>query len=240
MILITIFDDTYRKYAEVLIKSFRKHNPTARVHAVMLNPVLDLDETTLEGAAGRIKVPYLKNTDKAQVLYQAHGSNEERRSYVANLRAHIMSEIITSPMYADEEQFIYMDADSIVRRQLEETICDVSAYSRPMEQSEDLKYLISTIRFKNTPGTRLFLEYWSHETRKLCNESHSIMHCQTAFNRALAAATEDCDALKLNFTFEPAPKGLSDWDFANESSVWAAKGPRKTDPLFVAEAAKYA
>ena len=178
--------------------------------------------------------------DYLEHIFSPAKTEEERISFVANLRAHIMSDIITSPRYADEEQFVYMDADSIVRWEIGETICDVSAYSRQLEQSEELKYLISTIRFKNTPGTRLFLQYWSHETRKLCNASHSIMHCQTAFNRALAAATEDCDALKLNFTFEPAPKGFSDWDFANDSAVWAAKGPRKTDPIFTSEAEKYA
>lgn len=233
MMLITIFDEQYRHHAEALICSFKKHNAGARVHVIYINPLLRGEDPPLV-----VLTKGFDAKDSGQIVHMAFSSAEERVSFAANLRAFAIGQILTD--YPEEDQFVYMDADSLVRGNIPETLCDVSAFSRPEQNAEDHKYLISTIRFKNTRGARMFCSYWANETQKLTAKSHSIMHCQTAFKRALDAVTEDMDTIKMPFTFECASKSLSDWSFMLQSTVWCAKGDRKTHPLFVSEASEYA
>jgi len=220
MILITACDDDYLKYAVPMVKSFLKFNSTLRGEgqAVIyrMNPKKKLAD--FEGC-------FFSTFDASNIK-----PKQSKAATAANARVFILASLMEQ--LPDEQQILYLDADSVVRGKVPECRGDISALHRPMEQREELEYLISTIRLKVNYSSRQFCRNWERITQQMISDGKdSIMTCQQSYARAVKATRD--------LIHEPASKSLSDWDFADDSLVWCAKGPRKENPSFEAELKKY-
>lgn len=191
-----------------MVNSFRKQHPEGLVNLVLVNCQ-----------------PLAQHWENSCIVYEnAARDKEDQLAYVANKRVSQLYSVLHA--IPDGQHVIYLDADSIVRKPIQRPGADVSALSRPYEGTEDMKYLVSTVRFISGRGARAFCHYWLRETERLMEKEKSIMSCQTAFHRVLEMRPTFC-------TFTPAPASLSDWTFNDDSEVWCAKGNRKEHPRFL-------
>lgn len=217
MILVTICDDEYLKFAIPCVKSFLVHHPGGQAVVYRINP--------------KVKMKDFKGCFFSEFATNYFKIKMSKAGLAANARVFILKSLMED--LPENMQVLYLDADSIVRGYVPDCRGDVSSFARPNEIREDMRYLISTIRFKANFAARLFCTKWELATRALIESGEdSIMTCQKTFKRALESSSKDV-------IFEPAEKKLSDWDFEESSPIWCAKGPRKENPTFEAEMKKY-
>lgn len=153
----------------------------------------------------------------------------EKIGYSANIRCELTEKFMKKGF----NNLLYLDADSIVRGSLDQLESlddefDLFAFPRPWMELDMHKFLISTIFLRATEKTKAFVKAWKEETY---SNPLDLMTCQPAFYEVSKKNIAKIGDLPITYT---------DWEMKNDSLIWCAKGPRKSEPRFIQESLKYA
>ena len=177
------------------------------------------------------KINFFKDTyenieftgDKIELDETSNSSNSFNKSkkaaYCANIRAKVLHYLMTR----GDEYILYLDADSIVRKDLEELFLlikdtDLIIFRRDEQQDSRTKVLTSVIGINNNVRSLRFIENWK---RFMIQDRiiYSWFSDQTYFYKSMLKHPD----VKVS----PLPALYVDSGFENKSFIWNGKGNRK-------------
>ncbi len=219
----------FRRFARSLAGSLDANAPGHDLHLHVFNPEPGFD---VEVAALRARLGHTVLT-----------VSRERRAgadplYFSNMRLVRLYQI----MSACGRTVLSLDADSLVRGPLNGldgalAAADIAIPLRPELAEVGQKMLATTLVLRATPAALEYLRRVScyilncyHEDRLAWYLDQSVLYLV----HRMMATRGGAPALAA------LPATYADSTLAPESSIWAAKGDRKTAPAFVSEAARYA
>lgn len=219
----------FRNFGRALALSLDRNAPGHELHLHLFNPEPGFDEelAELKSRLGRTRLTVSRETMK--------GADPV---YFSNMRFVRLYQI----MRDTGRDLFSLDTDSLVRGSLDELVpamagADVALTQRPEKAEIGHKMLATSICFRATEGGLAYLG----------RVAAYILSCHR--DRRLAWYIDQSALYLVHRMMErsgapPAlaqlPPGFADSDFSPDSAVWAAKGERKLDAAFVAEAARLA
>lgn len=150
--------------------------------------------------------------------------------FVANRRAWIIKQALKH--MREREELIYLDPDSICRREIVFPDADVSTLAVPQAADEFNKYLISSMFFRNTGPAREFVYKWVEILEQIRKGTLSIMTVQLAFKRTM-------DVLGNQINFKCCSENLCDSDLRGDTAIWCGRGMRKNSERYKTEEKLY-
>jgi tetratricopeptide (TPR) repeat protein len=221
-VVVTACDHRYfRRFARALAASVQINAPGCDLHIHAFNPEPGFDEEVATLGTG------LATTQLTVSRETAPGADPV---YFSNMRAVRLHQI----MAACGRRLIALDTDSLVRGPLDGLDaaldgCDMAVTLRPDRAEIAQKWLATTLVLEPTASVRDLLNGY-HEDRLAWRLDQCVLYL---VHRQM---THEGSAPSL----APLPNTYADSGLAPDSTIWAAKGERKTAPAFVAEAAGYA
>ncbi len=218
----------FRKYGRALALSLDANAPGHDMHLHLFNPGPGFDDE-------------LANLTSCLDHTTLTVSFEERPDadpvYFSNMRFVRLHQIMES---CGRDLFC-LDTDSLIRGPLDglteaTAAADLAVTLRPDKAEIGHKVLATSIFFRATPGGR---EYLARVAGYILSST---------LNGRLAWYLDQCVLYLVQrmmqqagngFAVAPLPTGFADNGFAADSAVWAAKGERKTEAAFIAEAARF-
>ncbi len=229
-VVVTACDHHYfRRFAKPLAVSLDTNAPGGDLHIHVFNPEPDLDA---EIARLRSSLGDTALTVSREAMPGADPI------YFSNMRLVRLHQIMSSC----RRDLLSLDTDSLVRRPLDglDTVtreAEISVTVRAHKAEIGQKFVATTLMLRRTGAVRDYLLRVAgyilncfHEDRLEWHLDQSVLYL---VHRMMAQAGEGP-------SLAPLPPGYADSAFAADSPIWAAKGDRKTDPAFIAEAAGYA
>lgn len=210
MILI-VSDQEYFNKALILIKSIRLHHNDLKIHYHQINFNQKIDINYISYSFDNISL----NHDK---IYQYNKINySEKQAYCANIRFKIINNLIS-----DNQYILYLDADSIVRKPLNQLIdycknhdlvinkCTKKSYYR-----KGFRLRTGVFSIKNTPIMLQFLQNLLNRINlnKWFSDQDSIQDTFIEYE----------DDIKLKII----NNNYIDWYYDDTSEIWVGKGENK-------------
>lgn len=226
----TAVDKNYGWWAIHLLRSFKNNAPTSDVTCFILGKPSQLNE--IEELKELLEVA----NPSARLIYVDPTSwfNEIDEGAMGRITAGYRTVVFSNrAFFNDDDTLIWVDADSIVRKDLTEVeeFCkkdfDVSARGK----NAHLKFASGFIISKPTEGSRLFSNALFRNWKKRFNENEWTAD-QNAFNDAAAELYGSSSVIK-------APRGFCDVWLSEEGSIWQAKHQTKLKKRYVDEMNKH-
>ena len=161
-----------------------------------------------------------------------HLRKSKKAAYCANIRAKVIYDL----MCKGKQYILYLDADSIVKKDLNELLLliqstDLIIFRRDNEKNSSTKVLTSVIGINNNYRSLKFIEYW-----KECMLSPKNLYSWFSDQRYFFKAMEKRSDTKVSYL----PFQYVDSSFSGKSFIWNGKGSRKfTNIKYIREMEKY-
>jgi len=206
--LIALVDKQYLHFLKTLLTSLRKtnHKITAFVCLININKGEKL-ENDLRLIYENISFSYLSRD---------FVSDAERRAFCSNYRVMFIKEILNKQL----NLLIYLDADSIIRKNL--TLANINPSSDIeilMRDSNDSRFKVATgaMIIKNNSQSKLFFKHWE---KNIHLKQFKWFSDQITCYETIEELSNDVVVCQID-------ERLIDWKFINSSIIWAGKGNRK-------------
>jgi hypothetical protein len=207
MILI-ISDIDYYEKALILIKSIRLHHDNLKIHYHQINFKYDIKIDNIEYSNSQLKL------DNKQIYKHNNLEYTQKQAYCANIRFHIINNIISKNKYV-----LYLDADSIIRKPINQLLDNCNKYDLIINKCTEKKYY--------RKGFRLRTGVFSiRNTPKMINFLQDIIK-----NINLNSWFSDQDNIQDTFieyvdniNFKILEKSYIDWKYNLDSFIWVGKG----------------
>ncbi len=208
--IISVSDPKYLKCLKVLTASVNQNSPTTKLYYHLINYC---DDEAVSKELLNIH-PFIEfSFEKKQFQ-----TDEQKRAYCANIRGEIISKLLA----CGRKLLLYLDSDSIVRKDLSELEAlmkthDILILKRAEIQDTRLRFLTSTIGLNNTDATRHFVQRWAEIINKNIYEWWTD---QTSF-------ADTYDELSSAINLRSIPQKFVDSQFSIFSPIWTGKGEKK-------------
>lgn len=263
MVITTTVDSNYLKYLFCLVKSIRVNSPNTEVHCRLVNITddtvvnnlktilpeikIELDYTNLTGKRKNLRASgeLLYGTSVLECLAKPHKKGMPRflssdlQCYTSNTRFRNIKKLLDEG-YSD---VLYLDADTIVRKNIEDlqpvlsnndVCCTVSYCPRYINQR---CWECSFLYVKNSIVTKGFITDVIYETE---SDMFNWDSDQLALEKIYDAKYDGILSLNENVKHIEDLAALHGRELSQESYVWAGSGSTKfTDPVFLKEMNKY-
>lgn len=204
-----ISDSKYLVYLKTMLKSLCHSNNDFIVHACLINiKKKDSVKKSLEKIYSNIKINFLD---------QEFNKSHHLKAFCANHRAEFIKQVFKS----DYDALIYTDVDSIFRDSisLEKIITPEADIKVLFRDNDNKKFKVAAgvIFFKQNKLSRKFVKTWAEnlKPRKLEWFADQITFFETY------------ELLKNEVSIKSLEEEYIDWEFHEQSSIWAGKGSRK-------------
>lgn len=213
----------FRAFARPLALSI-DHNATGHdLHLHLFNPEPDFDA---ELAALKSRLTRTVLTVSREAMPGADPV------YFSNLRFVRLHQI----MAASGRALLGLDADSLVRGPLDGLDAVDLAITTRFDKAEiGHKMLATTLLLRPSPAGRAFLARVAAYVLSCLRDARLAWYLDQSVLYLVYRMMERAGEA---ITLAPLPRAYADSDFGPDSPIWAAKGDRKTDLAFVAEAAR--
>lgn len=225
-VVMTCCDAAYLDaYAAPLARALDRAAPGGALHLHLVN-ALPGKRTALDSLAGSLGA-----TDLSVTWETAPGAGP---TYFASIRFVRLAQLLE----ASARPVLALDADSLVRTPLGPALAalagsDLALALRPELPFLNRKVLATSVHVRATNAAARFLRRLAAYLLACMRDGRTPWYLdQCAFAVVLAMSGRAGDAPEV----APLPRGLADFGFAPGSAVWSAKGGRKEDALFRAEA----
>lgn len=212
--VVCVCDKKYLKYFYTLLQSAKIYSPNLSFHVCLINQKRSRKHIELKAKNiyKKINFSYLER----KFLNKAN-----KRAFCANYRAEFLLHVLNKGF----KNIIYMDVDSLIRRNIKEynwyfSEHDISVYFRNSNEPK-FKLLSGIISISGSNKSKVFLENW---TKEIEDEIYSWFSDQVTFYKTYLK-------LRNNISFGNLDKQVIDWDFQKGSYIWAGKGNRKNKDL---------
>ncbi len=220
--ILSISDSLYLNRLKALVSSVSQNYPQVKFYCHLVNVERSVAES----------LQHIYSNLECNFDHQDFNSEEDKKAYCANIRADVMSQLMKRN---ETSALLYLDADSIVRKDLSELLQliknhDLVVLKRELAQDEYLKFAAGVIGVKNSGITQEFITYWANLVDKNIYEWYSDQLC---FARTYEKFKSQLNTINL-------PHQFIDWEFLSTSSIWVGKGDRKdTNRLYLLEEEYY-
>ncbi len=218
----------FRKYARPLAISLDRNAPGHDLHLHLFNPEPDFDT----------ELAHLKSClDNTRLTVSREAMPGADALYFSNMRFARLHQI----MAACGRDLFSLDTDSLIRGPLDDLgsavgDADLAFILRPEKAEIGHKILATSIYFTASPAARDFLAHVAGYILSCVRDKRLAWYLdQSVLYLVYRMMTRDGATLET----APLPTEYADSAFTADSAVWAAKGDRKTEPVFLAEAAKF-
>lgn len=208
--IISVSDPKYLKCLKVLTASVNQNSPTTKLYYHLINYC---DDEAVSKELLSIH-PFIEfSFEKKQFQ-----TDEQKRAYCANIRGEIIKDLLAR----GSKLLLYLDSDSIVRKDLSEleTLMkshDILILKRTEIKDSRLRFLTSTIGLNNTDATRHFVQRWA----EIINENiYEWWTDQISFANTY-------DQLSSTINLMSIPQKFVDSQFSIFSPIWTGKGEKK-------------
>lgn len=225
LILFTACDTKYLEYAIALIRSANLFSPGFSFVLHLINP----EQTSLDHfrqlaktlRAIRLAVSY-ENIDLSEL------EDEQKRAYFASARFPQLATLIRQY----QRPIFSLDADSLIVNPIDlnfsdKTDAEVVITRRDLEEkvSEHLSVATGSIWFKPTEGVCKFLDQIAIQIiDRLQKRNLQWFVDQVIFSQQMREMQKEVHFYNLK-------RKYADWDFHENSIIWAGKGPRKENDM---------
>lgn len=219
-------DSGYFKYAQALIRSIDLFSPGFSFLLHIINPTEEVRNAALHLAAS------LKNTRlavSAESIDLADWSPDERRTYYACARFPGISRLLKE---CGTISILCLDADSLIVNPIDSDFTDktdadivVDLRNNEGQSQEHVAIAAGAVWLRPTPQVRKFALDLAEEIDGLVqSRGLNWFADQIAFYRKMQAHAKSVRFYNLK-------RKYLDWNFAEDSIVWSAKGKRKDNDL---------
>jgi hypothetical protein len=219
-------DSGYFKYAQALVRSIDLFSPGLSFLLHIVNPTDEVRSAAIALAAS------LKNTRLAvsvESIDLADWSPDERRTYYACARFPGISRLLKE---CGTTAILCLDADSLVVNPIDSDFTDktdadivVDLRNTESQNQEHVAIAAGAIWLRPTPQVRKFALDLAEEIDGLVqNRELNWFADQVVFYRQMQAHAKSVRFYNLK-------RKYLDWNFAEDSIVWSAKGKRKENDL---------
>jgi lipopolysaccharide biosynthesis glycosyltransferase len=233
--MLTIFvvsDDGYLKFVKPLFNSIKANVKIPyrfHLHAINIEEY-KLDELSeiYSGITFTHDNLFLDDTPNKRNAFK----KSNKAAYCANIRAKILHEL----MIQGHEYILYLDADSIVIRDLKNLLTliqenDLVIFRRDIQKDPRLKVLTSVIGITNNRNSLAFVDAW-----KNCMLRERILYSwfsdQSYFHKTMTKLSH----VKIGYL----PEEYVDASFNSNSCIWNGKAKRKyIDKSYIKAMEKY-
>jgi len=207
--IVCISDARYIKHLKNLLKSLHYAENHAAVHLCLINIIL---KKRLEK-----KLLSIYPNLNIQFLNKKFNYKHEKRAFCANHRVDFIEGLLKQQI----DSIIYIDADSIIRGKISyedlfDENFDIKIHFRN-ETDYRMKVATGVIAIKNNLKSKQFFQDWRKAITPL---KFNWFADQITFHKLY-------EQHKNNMNFSYLNKTYIDWDFEDESIIWAGKGNRK-------------
>jgi len=218
----------FRKFGRALALSLDSNAPGHELHLHLFNPGPGFEDELAD---------LTSCLDHTSLTVSFEVRPDADPVYFSNMRFVRLHQI----MQSCGRDLFCLDTDSLIHGPLDGLTeatdgADLAVTLRPDKAEIGHKVLATSILFRATPGGR---EY-------LARVAGYILGCVSAgrlvwyLDQSVLYLVERLMQQAGNkFAVAPLPQSFADSEFAADSAVWAAKGERKTEAIFIAEAAKF-
>ena len=219
--VLAISDIEFLPRARILASSLNRNMPSAVLHAFLVN-IDDQDAVdTIRTLHPNSKIyPISEKLDDSDVKLGLDGITKytEKSGFCVNLRARAIHQLLLNGC----DYVLFLDADSIVRRELSSLVemisrSDIVIHKRE-QAAEFMRVAAGVIGIRRTTASIRFFEQLIQRIDELGNRT--FFSDQLAFHRV---AAELKDAISISHL----PIEYIDWEFRNNSYIWTGKGQRK-------------
>ncbi len=210
MILI-VSDQEYFEKALTLIKSIRLINNNLKIHYHQINFKKNININDIYFSYENIEL------DNKTIFNFNNIKYTQKQAYCANIRFHIINNLIS-----ENEYILYLDADSIIRKPINELIescklndlvinkCTKKSYYR-----KGFRLRTGVFSIKNTPIMKNFLQHLLKliNLKQWFSDQDSIQDIYIEFNNKIK--------------FKLLDSRYIDWNYDLNSEIWVGKGDNK-------------
>lgn len=161
-------------------------------------------------------------------------TKEHQRAFAANIRARVIFELLNS----GEGPILYLDADSCIRKPLD-GLCELmsqydlvvhqrSHKNKERKQKEHTRLAVGVLGWKQNERAIAAASQWADA---IIPQKFEWFTDQIMLYRTIQSNPD----LRVG----NLPKHYIDWDFEEDSAIWAAKGPRKRTDSYAKECEKF-
>jgi lipopolysaccharide biosynthesis glycosyltransferase len=207
--VVCISDSKYLVYLKTMLKSLCHSNNNFVVHACLINIKKKVSvKKSLEKIYSNIKIDFLD---------QEFNKTHHLKAFCANHRAEFIKQVLE----INYDALIYSDVDSIFRDRisLEKIITPEADIKVLFRDNDNKKFKVAAgvIFFKQNNLSRKFVQAWADNLRlkKLEWFADQITFFETY------------ELLKDEVSIRNLEAEYIDWEFHEQSSIWAGKGSRK-------------
>lgn len=209
---VVVSDSVYLRYVIPLLNSIDRNCPQPDINLLLIN-CKNSEIEAIQSAHPSVKI-HLQDLD--------FRDEESKRSYCANCRA----KFILTLLDQGYGKLLYLDADSLVRKKLDQLWQiveknDLTILLRESSKYERNKCATGIIGVTNNLASRQFLERWS---QLISSNEDKWFNDQIFFYRTHLQ-------LKSTVSVGQLPQKFIDWEFHSNSPIWVGKGPRKDNDL---------
>lgn len=207
--ILSVSDPEYLRHLKVLIASVAQNFPLVKFYLHLINVEQSVTQEFLN------IYPHIN----FYWHHQQFVNQEDKQAYCANIRASLIEELLQTK---EVSLLLYLDADSIVRKDLSELVNlidtgDLVILERTNAAQARLRFPTGVIGINNSPTARQFIALW----RKLLNDYlYEWYGDQDCFVQAYNQMHGQIKLVGL-------PPQYIDWKFLPFSPIWVGKGARK-------------
>lgn len=218
-LVVTVCDEDYFPYAYALAKSIEYFDKRARICIHVINPSKQLLHRLKEIVQGAAHI-----FSSYEIIDLASLADEQKKTYYASARFLLICDLLNKV----ESPLLCLDADSLVVNPIDNDFntndnADIYLARRDMrgQESLHLKVATGTIYIRNSIGSKKFFNHLKEEVISRFDVGNlpwftdQIIFSE-AIGRIKAAKVRN---IKTKY---------ADWNFSDNSIIWAGKGERKS------------
>lgn len=208
--IVCVSDESYLKYLKTLIVSSLRFSKNISFEVLLINiNNRDLVTQELQKLSEFISITFKD---------QNFENDFDKQSFCANSRVGFIKSLLEKGI----NKILYLDADSLVRKDLQKydwdfQESDIEILFRESENEEKFKFATGVIAVKNSPGSINFFQSWDALIQPYIYEWFAD---QVTFYR-------NYNDFKQKLIFKKLSPSMIDWQFNPESTIWVGKGSRK-------------
>ena len=207
--ILSVSDPKYLRHLKTLLASVAQNFPVVKFYLHLINVEQSITEELLN------IYPHIEFSWHNQQF----ANQENKQAYCANIRASLIFELLQQQ---DLSSLLYLDADSIVRKDLSELVKlidtgDLVILERKNAAQARLRFPTGVIGIKNNSSTIKFIERWRD---LLYDNLYDWYSDQACFTQTYEQMSSQVKLVSL-------PPEYVDWNFLPLSPIWVGKGARK-------------
>jgi hypothetical protein len=240
--------DYFDQFGTVLINSLHAHSDTC-IHIHLFNPRQDqldlLSSKRLVTVTHEFVGPELFASAAARLnkaTLSDHEADQLRRSMTAMQKGQdrSLTERMQKTYYAcarfvrlkdmirPNQTVLAIDVDAVIRKPITALPNNCDFYIHRIEGNR-ARFLAGGIQFNPTSGSQQFIQQYAQELAK-CLENDCIYW---------GLDQDLLENIASKYHYQMLPMTLIDWNMHRDSSIWTAKGTRKSLSVFVNESLKH-